>query len=167
MRSPTPFGSRSGRLWEGYLAAQEALAWDNAKAAKAASRALAEALADIDTSMLGGRGPLEAWDRERANLRAAIDRMTEADDLEPLRAGFALLSEEMPVIIETFAPEIGGESLPDALPDGLRRSRRRLAPDRGASRETRTSGRLCSAASMRSSESPSPSIPQAEEHDHD
>jgi len=28
--------------------------------------------------------------------------------LPPLRAGFALLSEEMPVILEAFAPEVGG-----------------------------------------------------------
>ena len=34
--------------------------------------------------------------------------MTAADGLERLRAGFALLSEEMPVIFEAFAPEIDG-----------------------------------------------------------
>jgi Cu(I)/Ag(I) efflux system membrane fusion protein len=105
---PEGFRKQLAQLWQAYLAAQTALASDDVEAAKAATGALKEALAGVNASALDAQA-LTSWERERANLSAAIERMAKADELERVRAGFALLSEEMPVILETFAPEIGAE----------------------------------------------------------
>ncbi|WP_169981025.1 efflux RND transporter periplasmic adaptor subunit [Tautonia rosea] len=105
---PPAFRDQLKALWNAYLQAQETLASDDPARAGEAAVALERALAGIDASAIDGEAR-EIWDREQANLRTAIDRMTSAAGIEPMRAGFALLSEEMPVILETFAPEIGGD----------------------------------------------------------
>jgi Cu(I)/Ag(I) efflux system membrane fusion protein len=108
VEAPPGFLEQIGILWDAYLDAQGALASDDEDRAEAAARSLGEALENVDSTALEGEA-LDAWHREHVNLREAIGRMTAADGLEPIRAGFALLSEEMPVILEAFAPEIGGD----------------------------------------------------------
>jgi Cu(I)/Ag(I) efflux system membrane fusion protein len=105
---PPGFLEQLGTLWDAYLDAQDALASDEPDRARAAARSLGNVIENVDASGLEGE-VLEVWDREHVNLQEAIGRMTAADDLEPMRAGFALLSEEMPVILDAFAPEIGGD----------------------------------------------------------
>lgn len=105
---PPAFREQLKMLWNAYLQAQDTLASDDPARAGEAAAALDRALAGIDASALEGEAR-ETWDREQANLRTAIERMAGAVGIEPMRAGFALLSEEMPVILETFAPEIGGD----------------------------------------------------------
>jgi Cu(I)/Ag(I) efflux system membrane fusion protein len=105
---PPAFRGQLKAVWASYLKAQDALASDDPARAGETADTLKQALAAVDASALDGEA-LEAWNRELANLRVAIDQMADADGIEPMRAGFALLSEEMPVILETFAPEIGGD----------------------------------------------------------
>lgn len=102
---PDGFRRQLAGLWDAYLELQGALASDDPEGARRAAEGLANALASVDASALEGdaRG---AWDRERENLRVAVDRMTEADGIEPLRAGFALMSEEMPVLFEAYRPQV-------------------------------------------------------------
>ncbi|WP_201750188.1 efflux RND transporter periplasmic adaptor subunit [Tautonia marina] len=108
VEAPPAFREQLKALWNAYLQAQDTLASDDPARAGEAAGALDRALAGIDASALESEAR-ETWEREQANLRTAIDRMAGAAGIEPLRAGFALLSEEMPVILETFAPEIGGD----------------------------------------------------------
>jgi Cu(I)/Ag(I) efflux system membrane fusion protein len=107
--TPRSFREQLGRIWKAYLETQDALASDDLGRARSNAGEIDKALVGVDASVLEGK-TRESWDRERTSLRAAIDRMTAADDLERLRAGFALLSEEMPVIFETFAPDIDGDA---------------------------------------------------------
>ena len=58
-----------------------------------------ESLEDLDESLLP-EVSRATWKKEEANLRVAIDRMTGRPGIDTLRAGFALLSEEMPVILD-------------------------------------------------------------------
>ena len=101
------FRSRLGDLWDAYLGAQETLASDDPAAAGRAAVTLDEGLRALDAEAPEGDARA-AWDRERANLRAAIDRMTATEDIEALRSGFALLSEEFPVLFEMYRPEVEG-----------------------------------------------------------
>ncbi|WP_197446941.1 efflux RND transporter periplasmic adaptor subunit [Tautonia plasticadhaerens] len=103
---PDGFRRQLAGLWDAYLDLQGALASDDPDASRRAAGELGDVLASVDASTLEDDAR-DAWDRERENLRAAVDRMTEADGIEPLRAGFALMSEEMPVLFEAYRPEVG------------------------------------------------------------
>ncbi len=43
-----------------------------------------------------------AWLKTLPNLRKAVGKMAEAQDIKPLRAAFAPLSEELLVVLKTF-----------------------------------------------------------------
>ncbi len=106
--NPRCVPAQLGRVWDGYRKVQTALADDDLATTHAAAGALSAMLDKIDDAVLDDEARA-AWGRERANLRAAVDRMTAAKELEPLRSGFALLSEEMPVIFEMFGPEVDAD----------------------------------------------------------
>lgn len=110
MPSDVPPGFLEGlkTLWDAYLKAQGALASDDPALAEDAARTLKRVLLEIDATVLSDESR-EAWERERANLGVAVEQMASARGIAPMRAGFALLSEEMPVILETFAPDVGGD----------------------------------------------------------
>jgi len=98
---PEAFRSQLGRVFDAYVALQEALAADDFQRARQAAEATRQALTDVQMKLLAG-GAHEAWMKQRPDLDKAIAEMTKAADLQSLRAGFALLSESLPVAIRAF-----------------------------------------------------------------
>lgn len=98
---PAAFAEQVGLLWDAYQKLQAALASDDADNAPGVAAALKKTLEGIDDSVLAGKARM-TWDREQENLREAIGRLDKATDLNQLRAGFALLSETMPAVLQSF-----------------------------------------------------------------
>lgn len=104
---PAAFSEQVDLLWSTYQKLQAALASDDADNALGVAASLKTTLEGIDDSALAGRARA-TWDREQGNLREAIGRLDGAADLNQLRAGFALLSETMPAVLEAFGRERAG-----------------------------------------------------------
>ena len=95
------FQRQLGHVWEAYVTVQEALAADDFSRAHKATAATEAALAVVDAGLLEA-DLRQVWTIESANLPEPLETMSNAKDLDGLRAGFAQLSEVMPVIITRF-----------------------------------------------------------------
>ncbi len=100
-RAPEAFQKQLGELVRSYFAASEALAADGFEKAAEATRSVAKTLDAVDMTLLEGDAH-SGWMKELPNLRKALEDMQQAKDIAALRAGFALLSEELPVLIHRF-----------------------------------------------------------------
>ncbi|HIQ22558.1 MAG TPA: DUF3347 domain-containing protein, partial [Planctomycetes bacterium] len=82
---------------------------------------LAQALADDDfararkaaadlVAAAQGQPPIKhaRWEREQANLARILEQMAGATDIGQLRMAFALLSDQMSVLLETFGRDEAG-----------------------------------------------------------
>jgi len=98
---PEQFKKQLATLWPLYLKLQAALAGDDAKAAAQAARAMHAAVKKLETPGLTGASAA-LWERERENLIRSFDRMGDGADIERIRHGFALLSDEMAALIVIF-----------------------------------------------------------------
>ena len=99
------FQAQLRTLYEAYLTLQGALASDNRNKAVSAAKAALGALDGVDMKLLEGGGHM-TWMKHRGNLSKAIGEMTDAKNIEGIRAGFALMSEELPAVIRTFGLDI-------------------------------------------------------------
>ena len=95
------FRQQLGKVVEGYLAMQQALAEDDPKQAVAASRKMLEALAAVDMKLLQG-DEHTAWMKTSEELKRILARGRQAGGIEPARKEFALLSEEMMAAAKQF-----------------------------------------------------------------
>jgi Cu(I)/Ag(I) efflux system membrane fusion protein len=103
-----PAGFRAGLelLYSDYFALAEALAADDAEAARAAASRLADAVHAIETGELGARGR-RSWQRLEPELTAAVRTVAERSDLANERAAFVDVSRSLVALVETFGP-VGG-----------------------------------------------------------
>ncbi len=102
--APEAFQSQLVGLLNAYLSVQQALASDNLAKSRQAVQAFQQTLKGIDGKSLEGEAR-NVWTRERADLQKTSGRLTEARDLKSLREAFALVSEEIPVVLESFGVE--------------------------------------------------------------
>jgi len=99
--APRAFQAQLRTMYEAYLTLQDALASDNKQKAASAVEAAGQALNAVDMKLLEGEAHMR-WMKHQANLGKAIKDMADAQDIEAIRAGFALMSEELPAVIRTF-----------------------------------------------------------------
>ena len=97
---PHAFHEELGKLWKTYQNEHAALAADDFETASTARQEFAETLGDIDMSLLDQTAHA-VWMKHAASLEKAA-RAKGKDDIESLRQGFALLSEEMRSTLATF-----------------------------------------------------------------
>ncbi len=98
---PEAFQRQIGKLWEAYAGIQTALAGDDFEGAAHQVDAAQRALAGVDMKLTEGEAH-NSWMKGQEGLAAAIKEMEQAGDIGALRAGFALLSEELPIVLRTF-----------------------------------------------------------------
>jgi Cu(I)/Ag(I) efflux system membrane fusion protein len=95
------FQSDLARVWQQYLALQQALAADNFQDARKFLVGLESAVATVDDKPLAGRAK-EAWASEKANLAKLIDSLKNSQDIQAMRAQFLPLSQVIGVLAKTF-----------------------------------------------------------------
>ncbi len=88
-------------VYDGYLMIQDALANDSKQKAADAVETASRGVNAVDMRLLEGEAHM-TWMKHRENLSKAIADMAKADNIEGIRAGFALMSEELPAVIRTF-----------------------------------------------------------------
>jgi Cu(I)/Ag(I) efflux system membrane fusion protein len=99
--APQAFRDQLGKVVDGYLALQSALASDKLEAAREVVRSIGEALQAVDMKLLSEPAHV-AWMRERPSLQKALADAGKARDIHALRAAFSLLSEELPALVRMF-----------------------------------------------------------------
>jgi Cu(I)/Ag(I) efflux system membrane fusion protein len=98
---PNAFQTQLHTLYQAYLKIQDALASDDNDNAVSAVKAAGDALDAVDMKLLEGEAHMK-WMKHQANLSKAIKDMSDAGNIEGIRAGFALISEGLPRAIRAF-----------------------------------------------------------------
>jgi Cu(I)/Ag(I) efflux system membrane fusion protein len=98
---PEAFQTRLHNLYQAYLKLQDALASDDNDKAVSAVKAAGDALDAVDMKLLEGEAHM-TWMKHQGDLSKVIKDMTDAGNIEGIRAGFALLSEGLPRAIRGF-----------------------------------------------------------------
>jgi Cu(I)/Ag(I) efflux system membrane fusion protein len=101
IKVPEAFQTQLHNLYRAYLKIQDALASDDKDNAVRVVKAAGGALNAMDMKLLEGEAHMK-WMRHQANLGKAIKDMSDAGNIEAIRAGFALISEELPIAIRAF-----------------------------------------------------------------
>ena len=93
-----------GQIWgivEKYLSLQDTLASDNKQGAARVAGETLEALSAVEMSLVSGEAH-NVWMDNSMKMKAALDKIKEAEGIEPMREGFEGLSNELIVVVEQF-----------------------------------------------------------------
>lgn len=102
LKVPAEFQSEVKPLLNFYFTLSNLLASDQEQKSLDASPKLKQILGSIQTSTLKGDS-LSIWNREAANLSKIADQFALARDLKSVRNSFALLSQEVLLLVKTFS----------------------------------------------------------------
>jgi Cu(I)/Ag(I) efflux system membrane fusion protein len=100
------FLAQFGRVVNGYIATQSALAADDFVNATAAAKDTLSALSSVDMTRVTGDDHV-AWMEQASALKSGLAEVAEADALEASRAAFAPLSEQLMVAAKRFGAPSG------------------------------------------------------------
>ncbi len=92
------------QLWgvvQKYLSLQDALAGDDKHAAAQAAGETLEALSAVEMSLVSGEAH-NVWMENSMKMKAALNKIKEAEGIEPMREGFETLSNELIDVAEQF-----------------------------------------------------------------
>jgi len=92
------------QLWgvvQKYLLLQDALASDDKDRAAQASGETLEALSAVEMSLVSGEAH-NVWMDNSMKMKAALNKIKEAEGIEPMREGFEGLSNELIVVVKQF-----------------------------------------------------------------
>lgn len=95
------FKKQLGKLIEGYLGVQAALAKDAETEAAASAKTALEALAKVDMNLVAGQDHAD-WMKQAGELKSLLDAVASAKGIESSRAQFALLSEQVATLVARF-----------------------------------------------------------------
>lgn len=95
------FKRQLGAVIDGYLEIQAALANDDARAAKTAAARARAALAGVDQALVQGDEHAD-WMKHAGVLEDLLKALSGAEGVEPVRAQFALLSEQVLAVLGRF-----------------------------------------------------------------
>jgi Cu(I)/Ag(I) efflux system membrane fusion protein len=101
VEAPPEFRAQLLPLWQAYLEMEQALAADDFAKAQQELGRLKSARAAVDASPLSEHAAL-VWRREAEDLDKILTALAAAPDIKNLRSSFALLSEEMGVVVRSF-----------------------------------------------------------------
>jgi Cu(I)/Ag(I) efflux system membrane fusion protein len=96
------FQAELSRVWDQYLAVQQALAADDFEKAQKAIAGLESAVTTVDTESLKGSAAEHLWHKEHANLTKLVRKLKQAGDIKAMREDFRPLSEEVGVLAKAF-----------------------------------------------------------------
>lgn len=100
MVSPT-FKQQLGGVIEAYLGVQAALAKDDAAAAASSATKAVETLAKVDMGLVTGKNHVD-WMKHAGVLKSLLETLAGANEIEPSRATFAPLSEQVAALLTRF-----------------------------------------------------------------
>ncbi len=92
------------QLWgivEKYLLLQDALASDDKDGAARAAGETLEALSGVEMNLLSDNA-LKAWMANSLKMKTALDKIKEAEEIEQMRVGFEVLSNELIAVVKQF-----------------------------------------------------------------
>jgi len=92
------------QIWgivEKYLSLQDALAGDDKDGAARASGRTLEVLSAVDMSLVSDKAH-NVWMDNSVKIKAALDKIKEAEGIEPMRVGFEGLSNELIIVLKQF-----------------------------------------------------------------
>lgn len=95
------FKQQLGMVIQRYLDVQTALAKDDRKAAGVAAKQALVALAKVDMGLVTGRDHTD-WMQHASVLKSLLSAVAGAEGMEPTRAKFALLSEQVAAMLARF-----------------------------------------------------------------
>ncbi|MHC4158726.1 MAG: efflux RND transporter periplasmic adaptor subunit [Planctomycetota bacterium] len=97
------FSKQLKGVFRGYFAMHQALAKDGFKEAAAGITEINKALDSVDMKLLSGERH-NIWMKQAGALKKILSDASKAGDIEQLRQGFALLSEQMFILGRQFGP---------------------------------------------------------------
>lgn len=100
---PQPFRQQLDRLLDQALTVSAALAKDDLAGARSTASGTVQALAAVDMALLEGDAH-RRWMEAHKALAPALEALTAAHDISPLRAAFAALAPELARLARTFGP---------------------------------------------------------------
>ncbi|MFN2287235.1 MAG: efflux RND transporter periplasmic adaptor subunit [Chromatocurvus sp.] len=95
------FQKQLGAVVKDYLEVQVALAADDHSAAAGSAKQALEALDHVNMGLVAGDAHM-AWMKSAGELKSLLQAVADAAGIEPARAKFALLSEQMAVVLDRF-----------------------------------------------------------------
>lgn len=104
---PKEFKKQLARVWEAYMSLSAALAADDFKSASESVDKTRKNLDAVDMKLLDGDAHV-AWMKASANLGKVAGDLADAKEIEGIRRGFALFSEEFVLVIKTFGIDSPG-----------------------------------------------------------
>ena len=107
--APDPFQAGLGKVYEGYLIIQKALANDDFQDAKIVSESLLDTVKAIPTKGLDKSAKVR-WDSSSAGMNKALHSMSAAKDIKSLRSQFMGLTPVVLNAMETFGSKSGSRA---------------------------------------------------------
>jgi Cu(I)/Ag(I) efflux system membrane fusion protein len=95
------FRHQLGKVLEGYLALQKALAADQADQAVQEAKKAHDAVAAVDMTLVSGQEHMD-WMKQEGELRTILSQVVEAKEIEAIRKDFAVLSELITTTVKRF-----------------------------------------------------------------
>ncbi len=95
------FRHQLGKVVEGYLALQKALAADQADQAVQEAKKALDAVAAVDMALLSGQDHMD-WMKHEAELKKILSHIVELRKIEAIRKDFAVLSEQITTTVKRF-----------------------------------------------------------------
>ena len=105
---PDGFKTQLYGLFNAYVQLQTALAADDANGSAAAIAPIQTAFLSVNDQSLDATSKT-AWIKEKQQLEQILKRMSEAKDIATARSEFALLSEELLVVVQKFGVTSAGD----------------------------------------------------------
>lgn len=99
--APVEFQRQVSVLLDGYFRLQDALAKDDSQRTSQLVGTFAELLKQIDAGLLS-ESAQKVWTTEAGQLQTVLERLQAVQDMEAARKEFALLSEQILVIVQRF-----------------------------------------------------------------
>jgi Cu(I)/Ag(I) efflux system membrane fusion protein len=100
--APERFQHQIGRLVTAQFALVQALADDDAEAARSAALATDAVLHDLDATVLEDDSARERWNAWAGTMHAGLDGVARAPGLEPQRRQFEAFSDALTAAVEAF-----------------------------------------------------------------
>ena len=105
-KAPAPIELGLGKVYEGYLNIQQALANDDFQKAKNASASLVDTVKAVPTKGLD-KSAKSHWDSSSAGINKSLKAMTDAKDIKSLRSQFMGFTPLIVNAMETFGMKSG------------------------------------------------------------
>ncbi len=130
-KAPAPIESGLGKVYDGYLKIQQALADDDFQKAKTASASLVDTVKAVPTKGLD-KNAKSHWDSSSVGISKSLKAMADAKDIKALRKEFKGLTPLVVSAVESFGMKSGSSAYlihcPMANADWVQKDKKTMNP---------------------------------------